>query len=317
MSPAPGGAPIVRLNTDPAPDGLQARFVTAPDGVRLRAARAPAAKDAAPRGSVLIAPGRTETVEKYFETMRELAERGFATFVIDHRGQGLSDRAAEGGRGHIDRFSQYGADFVHAVTSFPQDDLPRPWLGLGHSMGGLAMLELLLDRRLELTGAILSAPMTGLTVVTDVHLMAASVLSRLGQAKKFVPGGNFEPAPQFEDNEVTHDRGRYRRIMDRLAIAPELGLGDPTIGWTAAAYRAMRRTLASGALRALDTPLLILSAGEDGIIDNATHARIAKLAPGAVRVEIPGAAHEILSETDTIRGQFWAAFDAFVCGLGI
>lgn len=313
---APGGAPIVHLNADPAPDGLEARFLTAADGARLRVARAPAGGERV-RGSVLIAPGRTETIEKYFEATRDLAERGFASFIIDHRGQGLSDRLLDGGRGHIDRFSQYGVDFAEAVRAFPAEDLPQPWLGLGHSMGGLVMLELLLDRRLDLAGAILTAPMTGLTVVTDLHLIAASALSRFGQAKKFIPGGTFEPAPQFEDNEVTHDRRRYQHLLDRLAIAPELGLGDPTIGWTAAAYRAMRRTLTSRALRSLDTPLLILSAGEDGIVDNTTHARIADLAPSAVRVEIPGAAHEILTETDEVRAQFWTAFDAFVCGLGI
>jgi lysophospholipase len=312
---APGGAPIVHLNADPAPDGLVARFVSMADGVRLRAAVAPAGGGRV-RGAVLIAPGRTETVEKYFEAMCDLAARGFASFVIDHRGQGLSDRAVGGGRGHIDRFELYGQDFAAAVAAFGAD-LPKPWIGLGHSMGGLIMLELLQDRRLDIAGAILSAPMTGLAVVTDMHLIAASALSRLGVAKKFIPGGNFEPAPQFEENEVTHDRGRYQHILDRLAIAPELGLGDPTIGWTAAAYRAMRRAISPKALRALNTPLLILSAADDNIVDNATHARIAELAPRAVRVETPGAAHEILTETDEVRQAFWTAFDAFVCGLGI
>ncbi len=307
----PGGAPIVHLNADPPPAGLEARWLTMADGARLRAAACPPAA-----GSVLIAPGRTETVEKYFETMRDLAGRGFACFAIDHRGQGLSDRPAKGGRGHIDRFRTYGMDFAEAVGAF-EPMLPRPWLGLGHSMGGLVMLELLLDRRLDLSGAILSAPMTGLVLVTDAHLVAASVLSRLGLSKKFVPGGHLHPAPPFEENEVTHDRRRYQHIIDRLHVAPELGLGDPTIGWTAAAHRAMRRVLASRALRALDTPLLILSAGDDRLVDNDTHARIARLAPSAARVEVAGAAHEILTESDPVREKFWTAFDAFVCGLGI
>src|SRR5690606_13853054 len=117
----------------------------AEDGARLRAAAAASAPGAPRRGSVLIAPGRTETVEKYFETMRDLAARGFHSFVIDHRGQGLSDRPASGGRGHIDRFERYGMDFACAVAAFSGHDLPRPWIGLGHSMGGLVMLEILLD----------------------------------------------------------------------------------------------------------------------------------------------------------------------------
>ena len=64
-----------------------------PDGVSLRFARF--APPAGRRGTVCIFPGRTEWIEKYFETVRDLRNRGFAVALLDWRGQGLSDRALE------------------------------------------------------------------------------------------------------------------------------------------------------------------------------------------------------------------------------
>ncbi len=315
MSSLAGAAPVVPLDSDPPPAGLDARWIVMQDGARLRAAVCPAAPQHA-RGSVLIAPGRTEFLEKYFETMRELAARGFAVFVLDHRGQGLSHREAGGGRGHIDYFSRYAGDFAAAVSAFP-GALPRPWIGLGHSMGGLVLLDLLMDRRLDLAGAVLCAPMTGIAHVARWELTAAAILSRLGLAKAFVPGGGLRPPAPFARNRLTHDPARYQMFLDRLALAPDLALGAPTFGWTAASGAAMRRAARSDALAAIAAPLLILSAERDAVVRNATHVRLAARVPGARHRVIPGAAHEILIETDAVRAAFWTEFDSFTRALGL
>ena len=40
------------------------------------------------KGSVIILHGRTECIEKYFETITDLRERGFGVLTFDWRGQG-------------------------------------------------------------------------------------------------------------------------------------------------------------------------------------------------------------------------------------
>jgi lysophospholipase len=42
---------------------------------------------------------------------------------------------------------------------------------------------------------------------------------------------------------------------------------------------------------------------------------VARALPNGRLVEVPGAHHEILQETDDIRGVFWEAFDALVSSL--
>ena len=66
------------------PDGGEAWWLTADDGVRIRVGAW--AKDA-PKGTVLLFPGRTEYIEKYGRTAAHLARRGYATRWLP--GQGL------------------------------------------------------------------------------------------------------------------------------------------------------------------------------------------------------------------------------------
>lgn len=304
------------LPDDPAPKGLQVHWINTLDGARLRVATAPARSKGRARGTVLISPGRTETLEKYFETMRELAGRGLASFVIDHRGQGLSDRSAGPVRGHIERFPLYRGDFRASVETLALQ-LPQPWVGLGHSMGGLVMLDVAMSNKLKLAGAVLSAPMTGLKRVRGLQLAMAALLVRLGMARSFIPGGSGWRAPPFKRNKVTHDPERYQRVLDRLEIMPELLTGAPTLGWTSAAGRAMRRASRPSALASVRIPVLIITAGDDAIVNNDTHGRAARMIPGAERVIIERAYHEILQETDAVRAAFWAEFDAFLKRIGV
>ncbi|MBK8545664.1 MAG: alpha/beta hydrolase [Caulobacteraceae bacterium] len=77
------------------------------------------------RGSVIVAPGRTEFIEKYFEVIRELQARGFAVFCIDWRGQGLSGREVENSlKGHLVSFDDPVNDLSTALKLLA-DRLPR------------------------------------------------------------------------------------------------------------------------------------------------------------------------------------------------
>ena len=72
---------LVETERDPAPKGAEVAWVTASDGTKLRTVRW--VPDAATRGTVFIANGRTEYVEKYFELITQLLGRGFAVVTQD------------------------------------------------------------------------------------------------------------------------------------------------------------------------------------------------------------------------------------------
>ncbi|MDI1364796.1 MAG: alpha/beta hydrolase, partial [bacterium] len=89
-----------------------------------------------PRGSVIVSPGRSEPIEKYYEVVDDLLARGFAVLVHDWRGQGLSARALPDRlKGHAKGFKPFLADYTALLDAF-EDRLPKPWIAVGHSMGG-------------------------------------------------------------------------------------------------------------------------------------------------------------------------------------
>ncbi len=57
-------------------------------------------------------------------------------------------------------------------------------------------------------------------------------------------------------------------------------------------------------------PTAIVAAGEEHIVLSEPIRTTARRLPNCSYVEVPGARHEILMETDDKRAIFWTAFDA-------
>ena len=71
------------------PPGFTWGSFAAADGARLRWGHLPAAE---PRAECVMVGGFSECIEKYFETIGDLAARGLSVWCLDRRGQGGSDR---------------------------------------------------------------------------------------------------------------------------------------------------------------------------------------------------------------------------------
>lgn len=300
---------FVRVPGNEVPDGAEEHWLEGRGGVRVRALTAPAGRTP-PRGSVLVAPGRTEFIEKYFEVLRELQSRGFAVFCIDWRGQGLSGRETENSlKGHFSSFDDPVNDLSTALKLLGER-LPRPHIGLAHSMGGAILLRALQTRRIELDAAAFTSPMWGIPRLTRLAKRYVRFMSAIGAGGQFAPGVERRWKREgFKRNPVTHDKARHDRSQGLIAEEPGLALAGPTIAWVAASADATEGFLQPGGLAHLRLPVLIASAGEEQLVDNASQAAIAALLPNARHLTIAGAKHEILMETDALRAQFWEAFD--------
>jgi len=300
---------FVRVPGNDAPEGAEEHWLEGRGGVKVRVLTAPATIDS-PRGSVIVAPGRTEFIEKYFEVLRELQARGFAVFCIDWRGQGLSGREVENGvKGHFASFDDPVNDLSTALKLLG-DRLPRPHIGLAHSMGGAILLRALQTRRVELDAVAFTAPMWGIQGLTDMAKKYARFMVSLGAGGQFAPSVEKKwKRENFKRNPVTHDKDRHSRCQGLIAEEPRLALAGPTIGWVAAASDATEAFLTPGALAHVRIPILAFTAGEEQLVDNGSHGVVLEQLPDAQHVTIVGAKHEILMEVDPVRAQFWNAFD--------
>ena len=301
-------APLCGTAAAPVPEGAVAQWLSGAGGARLRAALVPAR--GAVRGSVVLSGGRTEPIEKYFEVAEELSRRGFVVLAHDWRGQGLSHRLLPDRlKGHAAGGDDFVADYAALLAAFAPR-LPGPWLAVGHSMGGCLTCLALARGERRFAGAALSAPMLGLhtsPVPPPIARLLAASLTAVGLGRMSTPGGGAET---FETNLLTHDPRRYARNLGQVAACPDLALGPPTWGWLAFAFAAIDELQTGAGVLRVETPVTIVAAGADRIVDSAGARLVASRLPHGCYVEAPGAYHEVLQETDEIRAVFWREFDA-------
>ena len=307
-------AEIVQPGGRPLPAELEQRvktyFIQNGD-IRLRVMLASAATDA-PRGSIIFSPGRTEFIEKYFETTLDFVKRGYNVLILDPRGQGLSDRVLEDKqKSYIDDFQTYAEDLAFASETMAPL-LPKPHILMGHSMGGTIVLKAVLSGVINPDAVITSAPMLGLFDLETPIMRGVIVgMAMLGLGERNLPfqkqrGGL--PIP-FNDNKLTSDKERYRLWAAYFQTTPRLRVGPPTYGWIRAALRAMAQINRNA--DKLRVPSLHLGAGADPIVDPKSVESFAEKSGGKY-VVIPGALHELFLERDIYRDQAFTAIDEFL-----
>ena len=304
-------APLIATAAAPIPPRGAAEWITGFGGARLRAGLF--TPEGTPRGSVVLSPGRTEVIEKYFEVVGELTARGLVVLVHDWRGQGLSHRALPDRlKGHALGYRDFLEDYARLLAAF-EARLPKPWIAVGHSMGGcLTALALAQGQANRFAGAVLSAPMLGLAAAR--RMAGARLLAWISARFRgggYVFGQSGDPfGDNFETNSLTHDPARYARQCAQVIEHRDLALGAPTWGWLDFAFAATGWLARPANAARLTTPLTIVAAGDDKLVDNDGARKLAAQVPDARYVEIPGAYHEIMMETDDIRAVWWREFDA-------
>ena len=310
--------PLVALARNPVPSGAVAGLFEGYDGVPLRYARWMQTTGNG-RGTVVILPGRTEFIEKYFETVADLRRRGFAVAIMDLRGQGGSKRMLDNPlKGHVRHFREYDNDLALFMREVVAPNCRPPYLGFGHSLGGhillrVAGLTLCPFERIVVTGPMIriareQMPMPQVLVRATVEIVAGLGLSNL-----FPPGVKVSPpsAEPFDGNMLTSNRERYERAIAVLEAAPELALGPPTVGWLRAAFRSCAMLEALDFPASIKLPVLMVAAGRDTIVSTPViEDFVPRMKLGTLALIGPSK-HEILQENDEIRGRFWASFDAY------
>ena len=308
---------LVSIPANPVPDHVVTGAIKTPDGVSLRFARF----DPPPgrKGTVVLLQGRAEYIEKYFETVRDLRARGFAVATFDWRGQGLSDRGLKDPtKGHVRNFSEYATDLEAIMQQVVLPDCPPPIFALAHSMGAAIAIRACHDGSRWFERLVCSAPMIALPTgrLTRMAGPLARFMRLLGRGGRVVPTGHGSAIgpDDFIGNVLTSDPVRYARNMAVLEEAPELGIGAPTIAWADAAMRLMKRFAEPSYAAAIRQPILLVAAGRDEVVSTSAIENFGINLLAGRHLILAGSRHEILQEQDHYRGQFWAAFDAFVPG---
>jgi len=280
---------------------------------------------------VIVCPGRVEAYVKYQEVALEWAAKGFSVAIIDHRGQGYSDRLTKRhDQGHVANFTDFVDDFAQFMDILtPRINGQAAYL-LAHSMGGaIAVLYLAQHEQnkppFPFKAAVLSAPMM------DIHtdpwppsIGKAIVRTGAWLNRKLAPnrpsyflGMKGYENVLFAANELTHSQARYAFFTAMYETEPRIRVGGPTWQWLSESLRAM--ALLPIVAPRISLPVLILQAENDQIVtpkeqlafvDQLTHEKSELLLVATSK-------HEVLMETDTIRQPAVAAIERFFAACGV
>ena len=309
-------APLIDIDSFNCPSGGDSFFYKTSDGVNLRIA---IWNETSSKGTILLQSGRTEFIEKYYEVIQEFVNRGFCVALMDWRGQGLSDRVAKDIRiGHVDNFSDYDSDFEEVIRKIYQDSCPKPWIAVGHSMGGCLVASSAAKNTDLFDAIILCAPMLTLQMPNLIKKLihVLGFMTKIGLKEKALARPEWHEDEgwrenPFTENQVTSDPIRYERTMMLIREHQELAIGGLTVGWVYGALKRTREMISPGWIKKIEQPLLLLNATKDKLVNPNENKKICSQS-NTVTIEDIDGEHEILMETDLIREQAWNAIDEFL-----
>jgi len=241
----------------------------------------PAGAPTRSRGVYLL-HGSGEHAARYERLATRLAAAGWRVGAHDHPGHGRSG----GPRGRLPVDGALATRAAIEYSGFAHETDATPFL-FGHSLGGLVATELVLLHRMEVPGLLLSAPaiVPRLTGRETLKLRALSLL-----------------APRLAI-ELPSDASRLTRDPEqqRIALEDPLNHGFKSAELVNWLMRTAGQVLA--AADQLDTPTLLMIAGDDPVIDIERTRDFVSRAPEA-RLTVhahEGARHELLNEIPEVR----------------
>ncbi|MCF7717786.1 alpha/beta fold hydrolase [Aeromonas jandaei] len=275
------------------------------DGVAIRYA---ALRQEKVDRAILIVNGRVESYLKYQELAWDLWRQGYSLYLIDHRGQGMSGRMLnDQDKGYVDQFDDYVVDLKQFHDQIIMADKPAKLFLLAHSMGGAISARYLERWPDDIRAAVLSSPMLGINLGGLPKWLAKGLATTIGTVggwfgePPYGPGQGPYQDHGFADNELTHSQSRYQAFRQIYEQHPQIKLGGATAHWIYQGITGADAAIADAG--AIKTPLLLLQAGNDSVVDNAAQDAFCTKArcEGGKPLRIEGAWHELFIESDDKR----------------
>ncbi|WP_372882775.1 alpha/beta fold hydrolase [Psychromonas sp.] len=260
--------------------------------------------------AIVISQGRNESVLKYKELAYDLNRQGYDLYLIDHRGQGFSERlGGDQYRGHVDHFQDYVADLNRYISSLELAGKYQNNYLLSHSMGATISTLYLQQYAHPFQASVLFSPMMSINmgripvIVAKLITYSGTALCRWFSDKAcYIFGGNDFQPKLFSNNAVTTSELRFNSSQNTHLEFPETQLGDASMRWVATSVSAAQQAINNA--DKINIPVLVVQAGGDTIVtaegqyqffENLTNCKMKRF------FNIDNAKHEIYLEKDQYR----------------
>ena len=306
-------APYLELDGYKAPKGINSYFVHMDDGIRLRVCHWINEKDKI-KGTILLQQGHNEFIEKYYETIQEFLDRGYCVIAFDWRGQGMSDHQLDDiHKSYIEDYKRHDYDIKYILEEIIEPNFPKPLIGIGHSMGGCLMLSAFHDHPRKFAKGILSAPMLGFKNETFLRT-ASSLMNFFKKDTDYLLGSKPSMGKEtpFNQNDLTTDPLRYKRIINLVRKHPDIRLWGVTNAFAKAVNRRFNIIRKNNWAEKIDLNILIINNIKDRVVDSNKIKIMQKRLKNSQMIEFFETEHEIFMEKDIYREKLWDHLDNFL-----
>lgn len=259
---------------------------------------------------VVVLPGRSEPLVKYAEVVHSLEEKNpgkFAYFLMDHRGQGQSQRMltkkGDHDKGYVDDFDNYVSDLKTFMDTVVAKQGCKQNLLLAHSLGAGISISFMQKYPEIFDRAALSSPMLKIQTKPYKYALARTIV--LGQMALFrgdefaVGQKHYNPESTFEDNKFTTSQARFNMTKETFRIFPETQIGGVTNGWLNEVMKATRKIRKH--YKEITIPVHMFHAGIETYSEPSEMVRFCEEASHCVRTFFPESKHEVLMDRDVHR----------------
>ncbi len=188
----------------------------------------------------------------YRNIVNQLIPKNFAIYGVDLRGHGKSP----GQRGYINFWAEYRDDVGNFLKFIASQNPEIPLFLLGHSLGGLTVLDYVLrsasetEKLPKLQGLINMTPALGESGVSPIRITLGKILSRIYPRFSLSTGMDLSLSSRDEEVIKGYAKDPLRHTMGTARLSTEY---SQTLNWV------------DEHAIALDIPFLMMLAGQDKV----------------------------------------------------
>lgn len=253
---------------------------------------------------LILVVGAEDPTQTWYETVSESLKRGFQkVYLIEIRGQGLSERTNDRKIIHVNSFDDYNHDFIAAMKDIhAKQALDQPIFIISHSTGStivtnsienlktaLPQLEI---KKMAFWTPLIQLNISGLLNNIVVRPILGFVETVYSACCGILVGKKYSRKP-FEENHLTNDKQKYQALIDLYKSTGQRSFGV-SMRWALEAIKATKK-MQKKSLPQLTIPTLNFLATDDHVVTNFKPAN-----PIIVSEEIEGAKHALHFEKPNV-----------------
>lgn len=259
---------------------------------------------------LIILPGRTEAAEKYAELVYDINQselgKNLNYFILDHRGQGSSDRmASKLDMGHVDHFENYVSDLETFLALVVKPSNCQKKFLFAHSMGAGIGLTFSVSNPMYFDAMAISSPMLKIQTKPYPYLVAKTIVTSMkaiGRGDEFAIGqSGYDANEDFVGNKFTTSKERFDMSMNIFKVFPKTQLGGVSNQWIFEIMNGTRKIRNS--YNKLIAPIRLYRAGIELYSEPKEMHKMCAEAVQCEELVLETAKHEVYNDSDLNRDQ--------------